>query len=66
MATGTLARSRVYRNWDAPELTVRTQDGSSVELSIDGEVETDDDGTIVLRKHRRPLHVYRPDRQART
>jgi diacylglycerol kinase family enzyme len=62
VAMGTLARSRVYRNWAAPELTVRTQDGSSVELSIDGEVETDDDGTIVLRKHRDPVLVYRPDR----
>jgi hypothetical protein len=46
----------------APELTVRTQDGSSVALSIDGEVETDDDGTIMLRKRRDPLLVYRPDR----
>jgi undecaprenyl-diphosphatase len=59
---GTLARSRVYRHWAAPELTVRTRDGSSVALSIDGEVETDDDGTIVLRKRRDPLLVYRPDR----
>jgi undecaprenyl-diphosphatase len=62
VAMGTLARSRVYRNWAASELTVRTQDGSSVELTIDGEVTTDDDGTIVLRKRRDPLLVYRPDR----
>ena len=59
---GTLTRSRVYRNWAAPEPTVRTQDGSSAELSVDGEVETDGDGTSVLRKRRDPLLVYRPDR----
>ena len=62
VAMGTLTRSRVYRTWAAPELTVRTQDGSSVELSVDGEVETDGDGTIVLRKRRDSLLVYRPDR----
>jgi hypothetical protein len=57
----TLARSRVYRTWAAPELTIRTRDGSPVQLSADGEVMTGE-ATVTLRKRRDPLLVYRPDR----
>jgi hypothetical protein len=57
---GTLARSRVYRTWTAPELTIETRDGSPVQLSTDGEVMTAD-ATVTLRKRRDPLLVYRPE-----
>jgi undecaprenyl-diphosphatase len=57
----TLARSRVYRTWAAPELTIRTRDGSPVQLSADGEVMTGE-ATVTLRKRPDPLLVYRPDR----
>ena len=57
---GTLARSRVYRTWTAPELTIETTDGSPVRLSTDGEVMTAD-ATVILRKRRDPLMVYRPE-----
>jgi diacylglycerol kinase family enzyme len=60
VAMGTLARSRVYRTWAAPALTIRTQDGSPVHLSTDGEVMTGNP-TVTLRKRRDPLLVYRPD-----
>ena len=60
VAMGTLARSRVYRTWTAPVLTVRTQDGSPVQLSADGEVLTEG-SAVTLRKRRDPLLVYRPD-----
>ncbi len=60
VAMGTLARSRVYRVWCAPTLTIRTPDGSPVQLSADGEVVTGDPA-IVLRKRRDPLLVYRPE-----
>lgn len=60
VAMGTLARSRVYRVWCAPTLTIRTPDGSPVQLSADGEVVTGDPA-IVLRKRREPLLVYRPE-----
>jgi hypothetical protein len=60
VAMGTLARSRVYRTWTAPELTVSTRDGSAVELSADGEVVTGDPA-VTLRKRRDPLQVYRPE-----
>jgi undecaprenyl-diphosphatase len=61
VAMGALARSRVYRTWAAPELTIRTRDGSPVRLSADGEVLTEND-TVTLRKRRDPLLVYRPER----
>ena len=61
VAMGTLARSRVYRTWTAPELTIRTRDGAPVQLSTDGEVMTGD-REVTLRKRRDPLLVYRPDR----
>ena len=57
---GTLARSRVYRTWAAPELTIRTRDGSPVQLSTDGEVMTGD-ATVTLRKRPDSLLVYRPE-----
>ena len=60
VAMGTLARSRVYRTWTAPELTIETTDGSPVRLSTDGEVMTAD-ATVILRKRRDPLMVYRPE-----
>jgi hypothetical protein len=60
VAMGTLARSRVYRAWVAPELTIRTRNGSPVQLSTDGEVVTGDP-EVRLRKRRDPLLVYRPD-----
>lgn len=60
VAMGTLARCRVYRVWCAPALTIRTPDGSPVQLSADGEVVTGDPA-IVPRKRREPLLVYRPD-----
>jgi diacylglycerol kinase family enzyme/membrane-associated phospholipid phosphatase len=62
VAMGTLARSRVYRTWTASELAIRTQDGSPVELSTDGEVVTGDPA-VTLRKRRDPLLVYRPEAQ---
>ena len=60
VAMGTLARSRVYRTWAAPELTIRTRDGSPVQLSTDGEVMTGD-ATVTLRKRPDSLLVYRPE-----
>jgi undecaprenyl-diphosphatase len=60
VAMGTLARSRLYRTWTAPELTIETTDGSPVQLSTDGEVMTAD-ATVTLRKRRDPLLVYRPE-----
>ncbi len=39
---GTLARSRAYRAWASPDLTIRTRDRSPVELSADGEAMTGD------------------------
>jgi undecaprenyl-diphosphatase len=60
VAMGTLARSRVYRTWTAPELTIETTDGSPIQLSTDGEVMTAD-ATVTLRKRRDPLMVYRPE-----
>jgi undecaprenyl-diphosphatase len=60
VAMGTLARSRVYRAWSAPELTVQTHDGSPVQLSTDGEVVTGD-LDVVLAKSPEPLLVYRPE-----
>jgi undecaprenyl-diphosphatase len=60
VAMGTLARSRVYRTWAAPELTIRTRDGSPVQLSTDGEVMTGDT-TVTLRKRPDSLLVYRPE-----
>jgi undecaprenyl-diphosphatase len=60
VAMGTLARSRVYRTWTAPELTIETTDGSPIQLSTDGEVMTAD-ATVTLRKRRDPLLVYRPE-----
>jgi len=60
VATGTLGRSRVYRTWTAPALEVRTQDGSPVHLSADGEVVTEGPA-VALRKRRDALLVYRPD-----
>ena len=60
VAMGTLARSRVYRTWAAPEITIGTRDGSPVQLSTDGEVMTGD-ATVTLRKRRDPLLVYRPE-----
>jgi undecaprenyl-diphosphatase len=60
VAMGTLARSRVYRTWSAPELTVQTHDGSPVQLSTDGEVVTGD-LDVVLAKSPEPLLVYRPE-----
>ena len=60
VAMGTLARSRVYRTWTAPEITIETSDGSPVQLSTDGEVMTAD-ATVTLRKRRDPLLVYRPE-----
>jgi hypothetical protein len=60
MTMGTLARSRVYRTWIAPELTIETTDGPPVQLSTDGEVMTADT-TVTLRKRRDPLLVYRPE-----
>lgn len=60
VAMGTLARSRVYRTWTAPVLTVKTQDGSPVQFSADGEVLTGDPA-VSIRKRRNPLLVYRPD-----
>jgi len=59
VAMGTLARSRIYRTWTAPALSIRTQDGSPVQLSTDGEVVTGDPA-VTLRKRRHPLLVYRP------
>jgi undecaprenyl-diphosphatase len=59
VATGTLARSRVYRTWTAPALAVQTRDGSPVQLSVDGEVMTGDPA-VLLRKRPEPLVVYRP------
>jgi len=41
-------------------LTIRTQDGSPVQLATDGEVMTGNP-TVTLRKRRDPLLVYRPD-----
>jgi diacylglycerol kinase family enzyme/membrane-associated phospholipid phosphatase len=60
VAMGTLARSRVYRTWTASRLDVRTQDGSPLPLSADGEVITGEPA-VVLRKRRDSLLVYRPD-----
>jgi hypothetical protein len=60
VAMGTLARCRVYRAWTAPELTIRSRDGSPVQLSADGEVATMGPA-VTLRKHRHPLLVYRPE-----
>jgi undecaprenyl-diphosphatase len=60
VAMSTLARCRVYRAWSAPTLAIRTQDGSPVQLSADGEVVTGDPA-IVLRKRHDRLLVYRPD-----
>jgi diacylglycerol kinase family enzyme/membrane-associated phospholipid phosphatase len=60
VAMGTLARSRVYRIWTAPELTIRTRDGSPVQLSADGEVMTGD-AAVTLRKRPDALLVYRPE-----
>jgi hypothetical protein len=57
---GTLARSRVYQTWSAPELTISTQDGSAVELSTDGEVVTGDPAVTLPKRHD-PLQVYRPE-----
>jgi undecaprenyl-diphosphatase len=59
VAMGTLARSRVYRTWTAPVLTVQTRDGTPVQLSADGEVVTGAPA-VVLRKRPEPLEVYRP------
>ncbi len=59
---GTLARSRVYRTWAAPQLTISTRDGSPVQLSTDGEVMTGGPA-VTLRKRRHPLLVYRPHTQ---
>jgi hypothetical protein len=42
------------------ELTIRTRDGSPVQLSTDGEVMTADTA-VTLRKRRDPLLVYRPE-----
>jgi len=39
----------------------RTQDGSPVRYSMDGEVVVTGEPAIVLRKRREPLPVYRPD-----
>ncbi len=61
VAMGTLARSRVYRAWTSPELTIRTRNGSPVQLTMDGEV-VPADPTVTLRKRSEPLLVYRPDR----
>ena len=60
VAMGTLARSHVYRTWAATELTIRTRDGSPIQLSADGEVMTAD-AAVTLRKRRDPLLVYRPE-----
>jgi hypothetical protein len=60
VAMGTLGRCRIYRTWAAPVLTIRTRDGSPVQLSTDGEVMTGNP-TVTLRKRRDPLLVYRPD-----
>jgi diacylglycerol kinase family enzyme/membrane-associated phospholipid phosphatase len=60
VAMGTLARSRVYRTWTAPELTIETTDGSPIQLSTDGEVMTAH-ARVTLRKGRDPLLVYRPE-----
>jgi undecaprenyl-diphosphatase len=59
VALGTLGRCRVYRTWTAPVLTIRTPDGSPVQLSADGEVVTGD-AAVVLAKRPDPLLVYRP------
>lgn len=60
VAMGALGRCRVYRTWTAPVLTVRTPDGSPVQLSADGEVVTGDPA-VVLAKRQDPLLVYRPE-----
>jgi diacylglycerol kinase family enzyme len=62
VAMGTLARSRVYRTWTSPQLSVQSRDGSPVELSTDGEVMTGGP-VVLLRKRQEPLLVYRPDGQ---
>ncbi len=56
VAMGTLARSRVYRAWASPELTIRTRDRSPVKLSADGEVMTGDPA-VTLRKRRDHHHL---------
>jgi diacylglycerol kinase family enzyme/membrane-associated phospholipid phosphatase len=55
---GTLARSRVYRTWQAGSVELRAADGGPIHVSVDGEVATA--GTrIHLAKRPAQLLVYR-------
>ena len=57
--TGTLGRCRIYRQWQATEVTISSADGGPLWLSVDGEVATAEPG---FRQAKRPhgLLVYRP------
>jgi diacylglycerol kinase family enzyme/membrane-associated phospholipid phosphatase len=60
VATGTLARSRVYQAWTASSVRIAAADGQPLQLSVDGErVRLGSAATI--GKHQRQLLAYRPD-----
>jgi diacylglycerol kinase family enzyme len=57
--TGTLAKSRVYEQWTARRLTVRSREQGPLRLARDGET-FDGSSEFVIEKRDQPLTVYAP------